>query len=79
MDCMDTYQGVTDDVLQQIRRLELDTDKTTDKHKDVKAAQDIIDRIYCRDLYKLIGEKRVKWDPESIKTLVNLPNVIFFL
>lgn len=69
MDCMDTYQGVTDDVLQQIRRLELDTDKKSDKHKDVKAAQDIIDRIYCRDLYKLIGEKRVKWDPESIKAL----------
>lgn len=75
---MDAYQWMTDDVLQQIRRLELDTDTTTDKHKDVKAAQDIIDRIYCRDLYKLIGEKRVKWDPESIKTLVNLPNVIFF-
>lgn len=77
MDCMDTYQGVTDDVLQQIRRLELDTDKNSDKHKNVKAAQDIIDRIYCRDLYTLIGEKRVKWDTETIKVLVNLPNVIF--
>lgn len=68
MDCMDTYQGVTDDVLQQIRRLELDTDKNSDKHKNVKAAQDIIDRIYCRDLYTLIGEKRVKWDTETIKS-----------
>lgn len=75
---MDAYQWMTDDVLQQIRRLELDTDTTTDKHKDVKAAQDIIDRIYCRDLYKLIGEKRVKWDPESIKTLNIADKLIAF-
>lgn len=75
---MDTYQGVTDDVLQQIRGLELVTDKNSDKYKDVKAAQDIIDRIYCRDLYKLIGEKRVKWDTESIKALNIADKLIAF-
>lgn len=77
MECMDAYQWVTDDVLQQIRRLELDTDENSVRRMDVEAAQNIIDRIYRRDLYKLIGEKRVKWDTESIKALVNLPNVIF--
>lgn len=77
MGCMDTYQWVTDDVLQQIRRLELEDDENSVQHRDVGAAQNIIDRIYCRDLYKLIREKRVKWDTESIKALVNLPNVIF--
>lgn len=65
---MDAYQWVTDDVLQQIRRIELDPSDSTG---DVKASQDIIDRIYRRDLYKLIGEKRVKWVKESVKVLVN--------
>lgn len=59
---MDAYQWVTDDVLQQIRRI----DST-----GVKASRDIINRIYRRDLYKLIGEKRVKWVKESEKVLVN--------
>lgn len=65
---MDAYQWVTDDVLQQIRRIELDPSDSTG---DVKASQDIIDRIYRRDLYKLIGEKRMKWVKESVKVLVN--------
>lgn len=62
---------MTDDVLQQIRRIELDTIKNANEHGDVEAAQDIIDRIYCRDLYKLIGEKRVKWvrNIESVKVM----------
>lgn len=63
---MDAYQWVTDDVLQQIRRIELDPSDSTG---DVKASQDIIDRIYRRDLYKLIGEKRVKWVKESVKNI----------
>lgn len=75
MECMNAYQWVTDDVLQQISRLEHDPNDKTDGRSD---AQDIIDRIYCRDLYKLIGEKRVKWEKESIKVMVNLYNVICF-
>lgn len=64
---------MTDDVLQQIRRIELDTIKNANERGDVEAAQDIIDRIYCRDLYKLIGEKRVKWvrNIESVKVMAN--------
>lgn len=67
------YQWVTDDVLQQIRRIELDTIKNAKERGDLKAAQDIIDRIYCRDLYKLIAEKRVKWvrNMESVKVMAN--------
>lgn len=73
MECMDAYQWVTDDVLQQIRRIELDTIKNAKERGDLKAAQDIIDRIYCRDLYKLIAEKRVKWvrNMESVKVMAN--------
>lgn len=59
---MDAYLWVTDDVLHQIRRLKPDRDS------DLKDAQEIINRIYCRKLYTLIGEKSVKWStvPESI-------------
>lgn len=66
---MDAYQWVTDDVLQQIRRIELDL--IEENYGNVKDSQHIIDRIYRRDLYKLIGEKRVKWVKESVKVLVN--------
>lgn len=68
---MDAYQWVTDDVLQQIRRIELDLIESPENNGNVKDSQHIIDRIYRRDLYKLIGEKRVKWVKESVKVLVN--------
>lgn len=68
---MDAYQWVTDDVLQQIRRIELDLIESHENCGNVKDSQHIIDRIYRRDLYKLIGEKRVKWVKESVKVLVN--------
>lgn len=74
MECMDAYQWVTDDVLQQIRRIELKPKDSSDNPinvKDVEDSQNIIDRIYRRDLYKLIGEKRVKWTQESAKVLIN--------
>lgn len=73
MENRNAYQWVTDDVLQQIRRIELDTITNTKERGDVEAAQDIIDRIHCRDLYKLIGEKRVKWvrNKESVKVMAN--------
>lgn len=64
---MDAYQWVTDDVLQQIRRIELDL--IEENYGNVKDSQHIIDRIYRRDLYKLIGEKRVKWVKESVKNI----------
>lgn len=68
---MDAYQWVTDDVLQQIRRIELDLIQSPENCGNVKDSQHIIDRIYRRDLYKLIGEKRVKWVKESVEVLVN--------
>lgn len=66
---MDAYQWVTDDVLQQIRRIELDLIESPENCGNVKDSQHIIDRIYRRDLYKLIGEKRVKWVKESVKNI----------
>lgn len=62
VECMDAYLWVTDDVLHQIRHLKPYRDS------DLKDAQKIINRIYCRQLYTLIGEKSVKWStvPESI-------------
>lgn len=74
MESMDAYQWVTDDVLQQIRRIELKPKDSSDNPinvKDVQDSQNIIDRIYRRDLYKLIGEKRVKWTQKSAKVLIN--------
>lgn len=52
---MEAYLWVTDDVLNQIRAL------NPDNNENIKQAQRLIDRIYRRDFYKLIGEKRVKW------------------
>lgn len=52
---MEAYLWVTDDVLNQIRAL------NPDDNENIKQAQRLIDRIYRRDFYKLIGEKRVKW------------------
>lgn len=62
---MDAYLCVTDEVLQQIRCLKPATTKKSKEDKDLEDAQKIINRIYCRDLYKLIGEKRVKWSDLS--------------
>lgn len=58
---MDAYLWVTDDVLQQIRRIDVTPITNPDNRREIQDAQNIIDRIYRRDLYKLIGEKRVKW------------------
>lgn len=52
---MDTYLWVTDDVLHQIKTLDGDSDAK------IKEAKKIISRIEDRDLYKMIGEKRVIW------------------
>lgn len=65
---MDAYMWATDDVLQQIRYLK---PATTDEDSGLEEAQEIIKRIYCRDLYKLIGEKRVKWSSGSELKPVN--------
>ncbi|XP_056004548.1 deoxynucleoside triphosphate triphosphohydrolase SAMHD1-like isoform X2 [Ostrea edulis] len=53
-DDMDAYIWVTDDVFHHIRTLSGDNAK-------IKKAQKILDRIFTRDLYKLIGEKKVEF------------------
>lgn len=55
---MRAYLWVTDDILNQIRTL------NPDGNDKIKKAQEIVDRIYRRDFYKVIGEKRVKWRDE---------------
>lgn len=67
---MDAYLWVTDDVLQQIRRIDETTINDDDKRRDLRDAQNIIDRIYRRDLYTLIGEKRVIWSEDSMSAQV---------
>lgn len=67
---MDAYLWVTDDVLQQIRRIDVTPITNPDNRRELQDAQNIIDRIYRRDLYKLIGEKRVIWNNESISAQV---------
>lgn len=62
---MDAYLWVTDDVLQQIRRIDVTTITNLENQNKLKVAQNIIDRIYRRDLYKSIGEKRVVWSKDS--------------
>lgn len=65
VECMDAYLWVTDDVLHQIRRLK---SERPNGDSDLEDAQKIINRIYCRELYTLIGEKSFKWStvPELI-------------
>uniref|UniRef100_A0A8W8JIH1 HD/PDEase domain-containing protein n=1 Tax=Magallana gigas TaxID=29159 RepID=A0A8W8JIH1_MAGGI len=53
-DDMRAYLWVTDDVLNQIRFL------NSDNNVELEEAQQIINRIFQRDLYKLVGEKRMK-------------------
>lgn len=67
---MDAYLWVTDDVLQQIRRIDVTPITNPDNRRELQDAQNIIDRIYRRDLYKLIGEKRVIWSNETISAQV---------
>lgn len=62
---MDAYMWVTDDVLQQIRYLKPATTNKSDDDYGLEEAQEIIDRIYCRDLYKMIEEKQIKWSNGS--------------
>lgn len=62
VECMDAYLWVTDDVLHQIRRLK---PEGPNRDSDLEDAQKIIKRIYCRELYTLIGEKSVKWSTGS--------------
>lgn len=52
---MDAYLWVTDDVLHKIKTLDGERDAK------IKKAKHIVDRIERRDLYKMIGEKRVVW------------------
>lgn len=61
---IETYLWVTDDVLNQIRTL------NPEDNDEIKKAQQIVNRIYCRDFYKRIGEKRVKWKDDSKPTQV---------
>lgn len=60
---MDAYLWVTDNVLNQIKALDSKT------FPEIQKAQDIIDRIERRVLYKMIGEKRVKWGERSISSV----------
>lgn len=59
IDDMDAYLWVTDNVLNQIKALD------NKKSPEIKKAKKILDRIELRDLYKMIGEKRVKWGERS--------------
>ena len=51
---MDAYLWVTDDVFHRIRTLPGNDDKVVE-------AKQILERINKRELYQLIGEKKVKW------------------
>lgn len=62
IDDMDAYLWVTDNVLNQIKALDSKT------FPGIQKAQDIIDRIERRVLYKMIGEKRVIWGERSISS-----------
>lgn len=59
---MDAYLWVTDDVLHQIRRLK---PEGPNGDSDLEDAKQIIERLYFRKLYTLIGEKSVKWSTGS--------------
>ena len=63
---MNAYLRVTDEVLHQIRIIELPPpDEEDPEKKDLCAAKRILDRIDCRDLYRLVGENKITWrDPE---------------
>ena len=56
---MDAYLFVTDDVLHQIRMLP--SKSTEENKKDIEDAIEILDRINRRDLYRLVGENKIRW------------------
>lgn len=56
IDDMKAYLWVTDNVLHQIKALD------GSRSEDIRKAKKIIERIESRDLYKMIGEKRVIWE-----------------
>ena len=59
---MNAYLRVTDEVLHQIRIIELPTPGKEDtEKKDLYDAKRILDRIDCRDLYRLVGENKITW------------------
>lgn len=60
---MRAYLWVTDDVLNQIRFL------NSDDNVELEEAQQIINRIFQRDLYKLVGEKRMKCIAGTVSTV----------
>ena len=65
VDDMGAYLWVTDEVLHQIRTIELQTVVQKNLKTDIEDAIDILDRIHRRDLYRLVGENKITWrDPE---------------
>lgn len=94
---MDAYLWVTDNVLNQIKALDSKTFpgiqkvQETKRAHEIKKAQEIVDRIERRVLYKMIGEKRVIWEERSrssvryyciilhISVRRGSPKVIFYL
>ncbi|XP_078310155.1 uncharacterized protein LOC111136964 [Crassostrea virginica] len=59
---MNAYLRVTDEVLHQIRIIELPPlDEEDTEKKDLYDAKRILDRIDCRDLYRLVGENKITW------------------
>lgn len=68
---MDAYLWVTDNVLNQIKALDSRTFpgiqkvQETKRAHEIKKAQEIVDRIERRVLYKMIGEKKVIWEERS--------------
>lgn len=69
---MDAYRWVTDNVLHQIKALD------GSKSPKIQKAQQIVDRIESRDLYKMIREKRVLLN-ETIGSLVCYYFVILYI
>ena len=63
---MNAYLRVTDEVLHQIRIIELPSrDIDPEKVDNIKDAIEILDRINRRDLYRLVGENKITWRDQS--------------
>ena len=70
---MDAYLWVTDDVFHRIRTL-------PGNDSEVVEAKKILERIDCRDFYKLIGEKKVTWStPKVFMLLILFVSLVVFL
>ena len=62
---MKAYLWVTDEVLHQIRTIELPANSEEGTKTDINDAKEILNRIHRRDLYRLVGENKITWrDPE---------------